>query len=59
MLSVRRPGGVAFLADDPPVLGWHRLGQLIQRAMARIQADPGPGDDTPAFAREQLAEAWE
>ena len=27
-------------------------------AMARIQADPGPGDDTPAFIREELAEAW-
>jgi len=27
-------------------------------AMARIQADPGPGDDAPAFTREELAEAW-
>lgn len=27
-------------------------------ALARIQADPGPGDDTPAFTREELAEAW-
>ena len=27
-------------------------------AMARIQADPRPGDDAPAFTREQLAEAW-
>ncbi len=27
-------------------------------AMARIQADTGPGDDAPAFNREQLAEAW-
>jgi hypothetical protein len=27
-------------------------------AMARIQADPGSGDDTPAFTREELAEAW-
>ena len=27
-------------------------------AMARIQADSGPGDDAPAFAREELAEAW-
>ena len=27
-------------------------------AMARIQADLGPGDDAPAFTREQLAEAW-
>ena len=27
--------------------------------MARIQADPGPGDDAPAFTREELAEAWE
>ena len=27
-------------------------------AMARIQADPGPGDYAPAFTREELAEAW-
>jgi len=27
-------------------------------AKARIQADPGPGDGAPAFAREDLAEAW-
>ena len=27
-------------------------------ARARIQADPGPGDDTPTFTREDLAEAW-
>lgn len=27
-------------------------------AMARIQADPGPGDDAPAFTHEELAEAW-
>ncbi len=27
-------------------------------AMARIEADPGPGDDAPTFTREQLAEAW-
>jgi hypothetical protein len=27
-------------------------------ARARMQADPGPGDDAPVFAREQLAEAW-
>jgi hypothetical protein len=27
-------------------------------ALARIQADLGPGDDTPAFTREELAEAW-
>jgi hypothetical protein len=26
--------------------------------MARIQADPGPGDDAPAFSREEVAEAW-
>jgi hypothetical protein len=37
-----------------------RLRREVARgvAMARIQADPGPGDDTPAFTREQLAEAW-
>jgi hypothetical protein len=27
-------------------------------ALARIQADPGPGDDAPTFSRDQLAEAW-
>ena len=27
-------------------------------AMARIQADPGPSDDAPAFTREELAETW-
>jgi hypothetical protein len=27
-------------------------------ALARIQADPDPGDDASAFTREELAEAW-
>jgi hypothetical protein len=27
-------------------------------AKARIQADPGPGDDVATFTREELAEAW-
>jgi hypothetical protein len=27
-------------------------------AVARIQADPGPGEGAPAFSRSQLAEAW-
>lgn len=27
-------------------------------AMARIQAEPGRGDDAPALTRGQLAEAW-
>ena len=27
-------------------------------AMARIQSDPGLGDDASAFTREELAEAW-
>jgi len=27
-------------------------------AKARIQADPGPGDDVPTFTRGELAEAW-
>jgi hypothetical protein len=27
-------------------------------ARARIQTDPGPGDDSPTFTREELAEAW-
>ena len=26
--------------------------------MARIQADSGPGDNAPAFIREELTEAW-
>jgi hypothetical protein len=28
-------------------------------ARGRIQADPGPGDDAPTFARDELAAAWE
>jgi len=37
-----------------------RLRREIGRAVAtaRIQADPGPGGDAPAFTREELAEAW-
>jgi hypothetical protein len=37
-----------------------RLRREVGRSMAkaRIQADPGPGDDAPMFSREQLAEAW-
>ena len=27
-------------------------------ALARIQADSGPGDEAPAFTREEIAEAW-
>ena len=27
-------------------------------AVARIRADPDPGDDAPALTRGQLAEAW-
>jgi hypothetical protein len=27
-------------------------------ASARIQADPGPSDDAPAYTREELAETW-
>jgi hypothetical protein len=27
-------------------------------AKARIQADPGPGDDALVFTRDRLAEAW-
>ena len=27
-------------------------------AKARMEGDPGPGDDSPAFSRDQLAEAW-
>lgn len=37
-----------------------RLRREIGRsvAWARIQADAGPGDDSPTFTRSQLAEAW-
>jgi hypothetical protein len=37
-----------------------RLRREIGRgvAKARVESDPGPGDDTPTFTREQLAEAW-
>ena len=27
-------------------------------AKARIQSDPGQGDDAPTFTRDELAEAW-
>jgi hypothetical protein len=27
-------------------------------AKARVEADPGPGDEAPIFTRDQLAEAW-
>jgi hypothetical protein len=27
-------------------------------ATARIEADPGPGDDAPTYTRAELAEAW-
>lgn len=32
------------------------VGRTVARA--RIEADPGPGDEAPTFTREQLAEAW-
>jgi hypothetical protein len=37
-----------------------RLRREVGRGVARerIQADHGPGDDAPMFARTQLAEAW-
>jgi hypothetical protein len=37
-----------------------RLRREVGRSVvwARIQADAGPGDDAPTFARSQLAEAW-
>jgi hypothetical protein len=37
-----------------------RLRREVARGIARerIQADPGPGDNAPTFARESLAEAW-
>jgi hypothetical protein len=37
-----------------------RLRREVGRAVAkaRIQSDPGPGDDAPMFSRSQLAEAW-
>ncbi|MCW2911342.1 MAG: hypothetical protein JWL68_6131 [Actinomycetia bacterium] len=37
-----------------------RLRREVARGVAKgsIQADPGPGDDAPTFAREDLAEAW-
>jgi hypothetical protein len=27
-------------------------------AKARMEADPGPGDEAPTFSREQLTKAW-
>ncbi len=37
-----------------------RLRRQVGRgvAMSRIRADSGPGDDAPAFTREELAAAW-
>ena len=37
-----------------------RLRREVARtvASARIQSDPGPGDDALTFSRSQLAEAW-
>ena len=37
-----------------------RLRRVVGRevAGARIQADRGPGDEAPAFTRDQLAQAW-
>jgi hypothetical protein len=37
-----------------------RLRRQVGRGVARdyIQADTGPGDDAPAYTREELAEAW-
>jgi hypothetical protein len=38
----------------------NRLRREVGRgaARARMQADPGPGDQAPTFTREQLADAW-
>jgi hypothetical protein len=37
-----------------------RLRREVGRAVARarIEADPGPGDESQMFTRDQLAEAW-
>ena len=37
-----------------------RLRREVGRGVAKgcIQTDPGPGDDAPAYTREELAEAW-
>jgi hypothetical protein len=37
-----------------------RLRREVGRGVAKdhIQADPGLGDDAPAYTREELAEAW-
>jgi len=37
-----------------------RLRRQVGRgvAVSRIRADSGPGDDAPAFTREELAAAW-
>ena len=34
----------------------HEVGRSVARA--RMEADSGPGDESPTFTREQLAEAW-
>jgi hypothetical protein len=37
-----------------------RLRREVGRAIAkaRVQGDPGPGDDAPMFTRDELAQAW-
>lgn len=35
-----------------------RLAAGREAARAQILADPGPGDDAPVYARDQLAQAW-
>jgi hypothetical protein len=37
-----------------------RLRREVGRSMARarMEADPGPGDDSPTMSRTELAEAW-
>ena len=54
MVSIPRAELAALKAEV------RRLRREVGRgvARARIEADPGPGDDAPTFTREQLAEAW-
>lgn len=54
LVSIRRDELDALKAE------LRRLRREVGRsaAKARIQTDPGLGDDAPTFTREELAEAW-
>lgn len=62
VVSVETPGMVTIPRADLDALKaeLRRLRRQVGRdaAMRRIQCDPGPGDDSPTFTRDELAAAW-